>query len=235
VRVGRTNTVKPDRLGSRLFREITVSPKKATILGLLLLVAVWFWAPLVWKWLTPKSTSSDETTTPASTPPSGAKPVALDAAGDEQSEAEKHSWKEVSQWIKSDPRMTAATDLPGRRHPFDPVEPPPSKTVPVDEKKQKETELAVALAQSIPDPESLGLVLSSTIVGTDGRAALVNGRTYRVGATIQLDHEGKPIEFRLTEIRSDSIVLQRRKKQFEVRLPEPATSGRLEITILPDH
>src|ERR1700681_3555557 len=38
------------RFSVKLRREIAANPKKAGILALLLIVAIWFWAPLLGKW-----------------------------------------------------------------------------------------------------------------------------------------------------------------------------------------
>ena len=38
------------RFARRLRREIAANPKKAGVLALLLVVAIWFWTPLMAKW-----------------------------------------------------------------------------------------------------------------------------------------------------------------------------------------
>ncbi|HLA84913.1 MAG TPA: hypothetical protein VJL29_08970 [Thermoguttaceae bacterium] len=127
--------------------------------------------------------------------------------------------------------MTATADVPGRPHPFDPIESPPRE--PGKEAQVKERQNAEnAAAQAVLDPTTLGAVLFSTVVGPQGRAALISGKSYRLGSVVRLDHEGKTIDFLLTEIRSDGIVLQRGEKRFEILLPEPSTLDRMEINVL---
>ncbi|MBN1591343.1 MAG: hypothetical protein JW888_17655 [Pirellulales bacterium] len=130
--------------------------------------------------------------------------------------------------------MSPANHPPGRQHPFDPVAPPALASMAEGKDQEEEKTAILALAESALDPESLGVVLSSTIIGSRSQAALINGKSYRLGSTIRLDHDRRPIEFQLVEIRSDGIVLQRGEKSYEVCLPDPAKSDRLEMTLLQD-
>jgi len=238
--------VKLDRLAARLHREVVASPKKAALLGLLFVVAVIYWMPLLWGWIRPESTETSAKT--ASAPASGKgvpavtkvpamKPVAMETPASQTSGSSKHTWREVAGWIESDPRMTTASHPPGRTHPFDPVEPPASEPAETEggPKAGGKEEAIADLAQDIADPASLGLVLSSTIVGNESPAALINGKSYRLGEAVRLDHNKQTIEFQLVNIRADSVVLQRGERQYEVCLPEPAASGRLKMNVLPNH
>ena len=79
-------------------------------------------------------------------------------------------------------------------------------------------------------PESLGLQLSSTIVGEHRRVALINGRTCTLGATILVLREGQQITLRLVEIDPDRVVLEHLGKRFDLRLPEQGmTPGSIEV------
>ena len=40
-----------ERFAKRLRREVIANPKKAAILGIMLLVAIYFWTPLVMGWM----------------------------------------------------------------------------------------------------------------------------------------------------------------------------------------
>ncbi|MBN2217968.1 MAG: hypothetical protein JW719_11390 [Pirellulales bacterium] len=221
--------MKLDNLIRRLRREIAVSPKKAAILGLLLLVAIWYWFPLVWGWLVPESTPTAAEPAPK-TVSAQVKDEGPAALGSDSKETKTHSWKQIAQWIESDPRTVALSDPQGRTDPFDPVRQP------IEEGTQQEK--VNALAAAVPhdaDPAGLGLVVSSTVVGPRGQAALalINGRTYRPGETVRLEHDGQAIDFQLVEIRADGVTLQRNNRQYDMRLPEPTPSGRLEMSVLP--
>ena len=50
--------MKLDKLLKQAKRDLVASPKKAAVLGLMLLVAAYFWGPLLWKWMAPSGTAS---------------------------------------------------------------------------------------------------------------------------------------------------------------------------------
>ena len=52
-RASLVETVKLDKLTKQLRRDIAANPKKAAALGLMVLVALYFWGPLVWSWFAP--------------------------------------------------------------------------------------------------------------------------------------------------------------------------------------
>ena len=222
-----------DKLVKHLRREAAANPKKAAILGLLLLVAVWFWVPLVWGWIRPGSTGEEQASSAVESPVSAGKsetPSSPSTAPDVR-RGISHTWKQVREWIESDTRMIGGASLPERRHPFDPVAPP------LEEKSTSEAaspgELSPEQLATVQlDPEKLGLVLSSTIVGASGGAALINGRSYQLGNTVEADYHGQPIAFTLVEIHDDKVILSRGKQTYEIRLPERGSSGRMEVTVL---
>ncbi|NLE38396.1 MAG: hypothetical protein GX621_10265 [Pirellulaceae bacterium] len=127
--------------------------------------------------------------------------------------------------------MVAAASLPERHHPFDPVAPPLEETATSEAESPGELS-PEQLATVQLDPRKLGVVLSSTIVGTSGGAALINGRSYQLGNTVKADYHGQPIAFTLVEIHDDKVILSRGKQTYEVRLPERDSSGRMEVTVL---
>ncbi len=108
----------------RLRRELTASPKKAAMLGLLLLVAVWFWAPLVGKWMGRKDdetplTATTETATVTAEPMSTTATTIVPTVTLKQ-EA-KSTWQQVLTWMRSDPKMKPHDPKLGGRDPFAPV------------------------------------------------------------------------------------------------------------------
>lgn len=212
------------RVSRQLRREFTANPKKAAILGLLFLVAVWFWAPLVWSWIDGDDPSAE--TPAAAQAESSASEPAAGPPGDpdttlKQPELPKYPWYQIVQWMENDPRTSVTDPLLGRDDPF-PV---------------SQTQVATAEQEDLPDetapqatPEDLGMVLSSTLIGPQRRVAQVNGKTYRQGQTVRLLRDGQQIEFTLAAVYPRRIVLNRQGEQFELTIPVPASSGRIELS-----
>jgi hypothetical protein len=198
----------------RLKREIKASPKKAAMLGLVCLVAVWFWTPLVLKWSGKKSATDDivaaggeesivdpvATAAPTLTTNDGATATATPPTA---------SWQKILKWINSDPKMKPHVATFGRRDPFAP-------TAARSTAKLAET----APEQKAPDvtPQEAGISVSSTVVGIKNRTALINGRAYREEQ--QVAGSKSQDKFLLVEIRSKSVVLERNDKRYEVKIPK---------------
>jgi len=122
--------------------------------------------------------------------------------------------------MDNDPRTTATNPVLGRRDPF---------RIPQNEAAKAEAESGLAKRALEETPEGLGMVLSGTIVGSHRRVAQINGKSYREGETVRLAKEGQQIEFTLAAVHPRRIVLQRKGRQFELTLPLPAPSGRIEL------
>jgi hypothetical protein len=123
--------------------------------------------------------------------------------------------------MDNDPRTSATNPVPGRRDPF---------LIPQNEaaKAAAETELEKKTLEATP--EGLGMVLSGTIVGSHRRVAQINGKSYRQGESVRLAKDGQQIEFTLSAVHPRRVVLQRKGEQFELTLPVPAPSGRIELS-----
>ena len=88
-----------DKLGKKLRREIAASPKKAALLGLITVAALYFWAPLVLGWLgKDKATPSAEPTPAAAAEPSATQPAPPTAVAD--APPSLPSWEQVVQWMR---------------------------------------------------------------------------------------------------------------------------------------
>ena len=229
----RQEIVSAKQLTRRLRREVTANPRKAAILGLLALVALYFWAPLLWGWIAGGNSEAEPAqaaATPEGMPPVLSRlapfspPAAVNRppAGQGKEPLTSYSWDRLARWIEDDPRMKPAREFASRRDPFHAV------VQEVAEKPDSE-QIKAAEAAAAVTPESLGLVLSSTLIGPHRRTALVNGRTYEQGRTIELAKDGRPFEFTLSEVHPRRIVLKREGRRYELTIPQPAASGRLEL------
>jgi hypothetical protein len=196
--------VSTSSFGRKLRREITKSPKKAAALGLVALVAVYFWTPLVMKWTGMNKPSSAG----AVVKDTGVKAAPQAAASETTPTKEKtmkQKWRDVVKWIADDPRMKPT---PGAK-----------RNVFVLPKKQ-ETVLPGAIAD-VPfndvTPEEAGLVLSSTMVGTQRRIARISGETYGEGSTVVGSYDDA--EFLLVAVEPRRVVLERNARRYELTLP----------------
>lgn len=194
-------------LVDRLRREIKRDPKKAGALGLMFLVAIYFWAPLVSGWMGSSRPADMPPTASTATTPTVPATTENTTAAKPTNEAKPVSWQELIAWQDEDPRRAPAT-LVASRDPFHAVE----KVVeqkPVDEKPEKKIE-----AKSM---DQVGLVLSSTLVGPRSSLARINGKTYHTGQAVRVQYEGERVAFQVKEIHPRRVVLERDGTRFELK------------------
>lgn len=211
----------------RLRREATANPKKAAVLGLLLVVALYFWAPLLRGWIGKKDLSEKDIAVAPASKGENAFPLRAQETTTNKpaQEAAVHTWEEWDQWITRDPRTKAVKDLPVHRDPFLPVRKVVQEKTekPLTPKRIEPTRIAVT-------PASLSMQLSSTVVGPSPRLAVINGKVYREGEVISLNKDGRKVAFTLTQVRARQVILSSPDGRFELNLPERKRSGRLELS-----
>jgi hypothetical protein len=205
------------RFSRKLRREIATNPKKAGVLALLLVVAIWFWAPLLGKWFGNSETDMKNgapTQNTASSPVAGANGVgasshsAAEWAINVKGKLPRLPWRQLVAWIEQDPRMSPATELAIGRDPF--------KSLPIEALEKKRAEPA---SEQQPDltPTSAGLVLTTTIVSRGGSIALIGGEAYKEGSVVAAPRgDGR---FRVVEIRPREVILERKGKLYNLSLP----------------
>ena len=209
------------RFVSKVRREIATNRKQAGVLALLLVVAIWFWIPLVAKWFGKPATAvakaspateaagkSAGSRVPAPAekhqPIKTASAISTDAAS---AALPTHPWRQLVTWIEHDPRTVPAAGLSSGRDPFQ------RPTTPA-------TETKVILPPAKPrdaTPADAGLVLTSTIVGHGQRAALIGGRIYDEGNLVP-SRNGRG-EFVVIEIRPRAVILEQNAKRYTLSLP----------------
>ena len=216
------------KLGKKLSRELVASPKKAAVLGLLLLVALYYWAPLVIGWVSKSGESKEAGKAAAAPTTTAAAPATASNAAPSKTANPALPWQQVIQLMENDERTLAAELRALRRDPFalpKPDAPPP---------KAEAATAAAAAAQSQPvvvTPQSLGLSLSSTIIGSDRRVARISGRTYAEGQTIEVRKDGQTVAFTLAEVHARRVVLVRDKHKYELTIPDPLQSKKIELSL----
>lgn len=218
------------KLIKKLRREATANPKKAAILGVLLLVAIYFWMPLVSRWISHRKDQAQSSLPPSSAPTSApslasstisatttppGSPLLGVTAPEGTVTKPAPTWRELADAIERDPLMRPAAPVMTERvrpNPFG--RPQPIEIV----KDTEEPEPNESLANDA-QPAELGLVLSSTVVGTARQTAVINGKVYTLGREVPAADGAL---FMLTDIQPRRIVLKRAGREFELKIARPA-------------
>lgn len=215
------------KLSKQLQRELKANPQKAGALGLLCLVAAWFWGPLIFK-SDPKkpapvaaaptaTTAAATTATPDATAVSTAKPLM--------------DWRTLSSRLEADPSMRSVAgknDEEVERSPFDaPIK--IAKEDPIDQDLYDLLEEASAAGMLDERPvitkqmtstalNACPLRLTSTLVGPRARTAVINGQAFSQGMVL-----GKfnGVELVLEYVGERSAMIAWNGMKRELRIPKP--------------
>ncbi len=218
------------KIGKKLKREAANSPGKAAVLGLVCLVAIYFWAPLLYRW-TVKSGDTTPTASPDVSAVHSSAPAAMAAAvpgtgatttksNAPETPQPSTDWQKTLQQIESDPDMKPAAF----ERDIEPFAGPPA------EAKSQVADLDVApppVAEKIT-PGGLGITLVGTLVGPDRRAARIGGKTVLVGQSIEVVKGTERYQFTLTDVQRDRVILMRDGERFELTVKPAASNGRIE-------
>jgi len=202
--------VNIQKLPKQLAKEAKKSPAKTGTLGLLFLVAVWFWFPLVQKWMGGSKSKKPSVATAQAESPSQPSPIATPMV------PQPHNWKELAKQIMTDPNMASGSM---RAPDFDPFFRPEAEVAVVDS-----GETAHTVAKIIEStPASMGWSVTSVIAGSRPLAR-INNENYRIGDAI-MSH-GKPTDYVVQEIEPWGVVLSKKQKQYELWIDQKnASSG----------
>lgn len=227
------------RLGKKARNELMRNPKKSAVLGVICLVALYFWLPLLRGWLPggkakkgSKVVAKVEVVA-AATPAASAPSEAESPKSQARAEAAFRWDKQVRQ-RNEDPHMSPATIVAGSRNPFrlsEDVRRELSVNAAAADEAHKPQAAPVAIIEQTP--QQLGLILKGTLVGSRIRAATINSRTYREGSHVKVrgtstgsaqgrDVSAGAIEFTLADVRKDSVVLTCGEKSYTLAFPKPA-------------
>jgi hypothetical protein len=209
------------KIAKQLRREAKANPKKVVVLGLVLAAAAYFWAPLLGRWFG-NSRTTDLSTAAAMAPAAGNPAVGgetVKAAGESNSGV-KLGWQEFERARQLDPRTRPIRMNPALPDPFALTETKVRANVREAEPETKETTAT---------PQSLGLSLSSTVVGTKKRLAHINGRNYREGQVLDVVKDGQHYTFTLGLVEARKVVLSRDGEDYELTIPVPGQSGSIEV------
>ena len=219
-------TVSHGNFAKKLSKELGRNKKKTAVLALISVIAIWFWVPLVWKWVAPEGAvdhsvaptveaNSNQIQQPAE---SGAKP----------SPVVELNWQNLKELFESHQLMSTAELRAELASPFCADEPDQEST-PSFEPEQIEEEPVEDEVVSALTPAQLGLSLSSTITGSNIRLAIINGKTARIGTTIVIPDGVTPVELTLVDILPNSVVLSSGSGLHELRRATASTSMELSM------
>lgn len=193
------------KLKKQLARDIEKSPGKAAALGILILVALYAWAPLLFK--SGKADVVKTNKTPATplveTGAEAAPPVASRAAQNAPSEM---PWDEVVKLIEADPLMSPVPRGVTPKNPF-------SRSVPelprVADAPDAHQVLPTATNRTLSVPD---LTVTSTMIGSQRRVAVIDGRPYAEGRRIRLASGDSAT---LAEVGVRHVVIEHSGQRFE--------------------
>lgn len=210
------------KLTKRLRREAKTNPKKAAILGLLLLVAVYYWLPLLKGMVAKAEVAPKKATETISAKKVEAEPLKAmsEMRGKKETEATAtFEWESLAGGLDRDPTARPCEMLLSRRSPFGSLTP---------EIAEVEPEVTTEPVQITVTPESLGMAVSGTVIVPGRRVALINGRAYREGRNVPSTRGGQTIEFKLAEVHDRQIVLERQGERFELAIPQRPSVSQFE-------
>jgi hypothetical protein len=220
--------VKLDKLAKQARRDLKANPKKAAILGLMLLVAGYFWGPLLWKWLAPakaKGGKDSQTALILEDDPLEVTPQAKPGA------LRPFRWEKVRQQIRSDRFMVPASFEKHWPNPFAPL--PIATQIQKSAEGEAQAAIAAAKTETQITPESAGLTLASVAIGPRRRSATISGNTYREGQTIEsAGGESVPANrpaFRLVKIEQHGVELEHNGKTWWLEFDKPKLAHGDEI------
>jgi hypothetical protein len=214
--------VNIQKLGKQLRREIVTNPRKAIFLGILIVIGLYFWMPFPRsEQIHGEASSKSGVATqnmlkaPEPTTSSGGQ-----LAGNTEKKSTRYSWKEVVKLMGNDPRTLPAEPLTINKDPFQ----GPKETL-----AKEVTEEQIGAKLPPITPASLGMTLTSTLIGTKSGLARIGGRTYELGQIIELEKDGRKYKFILAEIQDRRVLLEMEGEQYELNIPEPGASNRMVL------
>ncbi len=178
-------------------------------MGGLLVVAIWFWFPLVKDWigLADSADAKDESivvaqaTQPDSTTTSPAASVG------------KTNWRTIAKGISEDPLMQSGQLRSETFDPFYPEQPLETQLTAIDTPPE---------AAPIPDvsPETAGLTITSVIVGGAVPIARINNQNYHVGD--QVSAQDGQLHYTVVAVKHWGVLLQGSQQTYELHLEQVA-------------
>jgi hypothetical protein len=226
---------------SQFLHDLKASWQKSALLGILLVLGLFFWIPPLVRAMSGSfETSSPESRTSNSN--SVAVPVPLEKASQPPGPtAHSITWEKADDLLATDPLVQSAEIASVRGNPFEvatdqfsppilfgedePAGVPKSKSAPQVARGTTRDPAATAAAKPVIPRGPSGLTLKSTILGEKRRAALINETLYSEGSVVQVDGE----DYLLAAVRSRQVELKKGDQVFVLDLPHMSASEGIRI------
>jgi len=204
------------KVTKQLKREVKANPTKAGALGVLCIVAAVFWGPLLFKSdEKPKKAAAAGTATATTAGETAVAATSLPTL----------DWRVLAKGLASDPRtkaIVAGADGKGDGSPFR------AKTAEEENEEwfaqldelagtNEEKTPVVAPVQPL-DFDQFPLELTSTVVGSRVRTAVINGKARKVGGEIEQWNGGAVV---LSEVEPRFAVVKWKDKRRKLSIPQP--------------
>ncbi|MBC7852858.1 MAG: hypothetical protein IAF94_05430, partial [Pirellulaceae bacterium] len=198
------------------------------VLGVLLLGGMYFWGPLIWKWVGKKGAAApDVAVVPdVSLPSAGAPNVGgVPGGGAGESKETGLAWREVRERRKADPLARSADFRPPWSQIFQVAATVAKADVPEVGAPAKQPAAEV-------DPRNFGLVLQGVAIGPQGKKAIISGKVYRELDLITVSRDADALNeekgqqsdvvFTLLRVYRKLVVVEREGKIWELKLKSAA-------------
>lgn len=201
--------VSLEKLTNQLRRDIAANPKKAAALGVMIVVALYFWGPLIWGWLP----ANDKTKPKVDV----ASLILTDDPADPNQAAKGRSnsqfrWEKVRQLIGEDSQMASATFDAAWIDPFGKPAPARPETA-----AEATTTAAATKSETAPEPTAAGLVLGGIMIGPRTKVATINGEACHEGDTLTVTDtvdKSQNLEFRVARINRRQVEVECQGRTF---------------------
>ncbi|WP_425613867.1 hypothetical protein NA78x_003711 [Anatilimnocola sp. NA78] len=218
--------MKLDKLLKRLKRDLAASPQKAGALGLMILVALYFWAPLVMKATKGKAKPGAVAVSQVILADD---PVLAKAAPHAATDSTR--WDRVRLALANDQLLTPAAHHVSWTNPFSRLR----EQAKPDESETAAESAAMAATQQpktiTPEPalnkeQLAGVMVSSILIGKREAAAVISGTVYRVGDKLILGAENakSAIELLIVSIDELGVDLKHQDKSYRIERSRPKLS-----------
>lgn len=211
-----------------LKKELGRNKAKTSVLGVLCLVAIYYWIPLIAKFIPGGKPDSEPAVATAAdgaaADGAAASPVAVTpttaavaptatpvAAG------EILDWERVARAIETDEYMTSVAANPLQKSPFAGLDAVGTEEALPNEigSPNEETELT-----ELEIADDIGLAVTSVIVGSRRSVATINGVSYKLGDIVNVGDQ----EFQIVTITADAIAVRGEGRELQVPVNKPWTS-----------